>query len=187
MKVSPANEPDARKRQDSLSLLDNGEQVHNPFLRQDLPPETRDIGLAEARYLTPEIFSSRSEIAGQIRHRASLNESTWILAGWEELDRTRISLRKQADRFEFCGMRYALTRCLNCDSVFVGRQRCDLRICDACLQEVRGRIEEAAVGHGKLPRSDQVTEAHVPHLDCQIASSLPSFSFRCKATFQMRS
>lgn len=75
-----------------------------------------------------------------MRYIASLNESSWILSGYEEIDRKRLSLRRQADRFEACGLQYAIVRCRDCKGPIVGPKRCDVRICDSCARKFAAMV-----------------------------------------------
>lgn len=111
-------------------------------------PKTRDIGLAETRYRAPEELAQRIEVASAMRYIASLNESNWILKGYEEIDRKRLTLKRQADRYETCGLQYAIVRCRSCKNPLVGPKRCEVRICESCARKfavaVRTRMEQIA-------------------------------------------
>lgn len=119
-----------------------------PPERLTLRPKTRDVGLAEDRYRTPEELVHRRQVASAMRYIASLNESRWILKGYEEIDRKRLSMRRQADRFETCGLQYAIVGCHDCKGPLVGPKRCEVRICESCARKfaaaVRTRIAEIA-------------------------------------------
>lgn len=110
--------------------------------RQPHAKKSRDVGLAETRYSSPEETAQRQTIAKRIRERASLNESNMRLAGYAELDRRRKMLRSQADRFETCGLEYAVVRCRECKQPYAGRRRCESRICESCARKFGARIRK---------------------------------------------
>jgi hypothetical protein len=118
------------------------------FARQPLTPTGRDVGLAETRYRPAEELEQRLKVASAVRDIASLRESKWTQRGYEEIDRKHLSMRRQADRFESCGLQYAVVRCWECKGPLVGPKRCEVRICASCAGKfaaiVRTRIMEIA-------------------------------------------
>jgi hypothetical protein len=104
--------------------------------------ESRDVGLAETRYVTPEAFEYRRQVAQCMREIAALNESSWILPGYEEIDRKRGMLRRQADRLETCGLEYAVVYCRDCSRPLLGSRRCECRVCPDCAKKYAARIRK---------------------------------------------
>src|SRR3989304_8362639 len=97
----------------------------NPPVKQ----RKRDVGLAEERYLKPGELGWRQEVAGCLRDIAKWNDSDWISPGSERFVKRSHRLRKQADRFEVCGLQYSVIQCRGCSRVVVGGRRCGGRIC----------------------------------------------------------
>ncbi|RKX26309.1 MAG: hypothetical protein DRP45_03860 [Candidatus Zixiibacteriota bacterium] len=77
-----------------------------------------------------------------MREIAAMNESKFILPGYRELDRKRIMLRRQADRYETCGLEYAVIGCKDCKRSFLGPRRCESRICETCARKYSARIRQ---------------------------------------------
>lgn len=77
-----------------------------------------------------------------MRKIAAMNESKFILPGYRELDRKRIMLRRQADRYEACGLEYAIIGCKDCMRSFLGPRRCESRICEACARKYSAKVRQ---------------------------------------------
>ena len=101
---------------------------------------SRDVGLAGERYSSPESLSHRQSVASYIRMIASMNESMYRLPGYEEIDRKRGMLRRQAVRYEACGLEYAIIGCKECKQSFLGPKRCEIRICENCARKYSHKI-----------------------------------------------
>ena len=109
-------------------------------MRHPVSKKSRDVGLAEHRYVSQDQLAYRQKLAGHMREIAAMNESDWILPGYDEIDRKRLALRRQANRLEICGLRYAITVCGQCYQPLLGPQRCECRICDSCAKKYAGRV-----------------------------------------------
>ncbi len=83
----------------------------------------RDVGLAEHRYVQEGELACRQQVARYLREIAQHNHSDWILPGWEKAARHALSLKKQADRYETCGLEYAMIGCRECGHLLIGRRR----------------------------------------------------------------
>ena len=123
----------------------------------ELTRNCRDVGLAETRYVNSETSEYRRELAKYMREIAGLNESSWILPGYEEIDKKRMTLRRQADRLEVCGHEYTVLRCSGCKRAIVGPRRCECRVCPDCARKyaacVRSRQQE-------LFKTIRITKTH---------------------------
>jgi len=108
----------------------------------NLSPISRDVGLAEARYSSPEDLLVRQSVATQMREIAAMNESKFVLPGYQELDRKRTMLRRQADRYEGCSLEYAVINCKDCMRSFLGPRRCESRICESCARKYSAKVRQ---------------------------------------------
>jgi len=111
-------------------------------MRQSTSEKYRNVGLAEDRYLEPGELSKRQEVAKHIRKIANYNKTKRPLKGWEKINKHSASLRRQAERYEFCGIEYTLTGCKDCGGVLVGRKRCETRICESCARKYAARVRK---------------------------------------------
>lgn len=109
----------------------------------------RDVGLAEHRYVQEGELACRQQVARYLREIAQHNHSDWILPGWEKAARHALSLKKQADRYETCGLEYAMIGCRECGHLLIGRRRCETRICEWCARKYAARIRRKQVGFAK--------------------------------------
>lgn len=109
----------------------------------------RDLGLAESRYSTPEDIEFRRQTASEIRKIADYNDSDWILSGYEEIRKKRQRLRRQADRYETCGLKYTVVRCKSCHIPLIGPMRCESRICESCSRKYAARVRKNQYEHLK--------------------------------------
>lgn len=111
-------------------------------MRYDFTPKRRDVGLAEARYSSPEDLLERQSVAVCMRQIASNDEANYVLPGFEELSRRRGMLRRQADRYETCGLEYATIECKECRISFLGPKRCESRICLTCARKYSSKVRQ---------------------------------------------
>ena len=106
----------------------------------------RDVGLAENRYSSNNEFKSRQKVAEYIRVIADNNRTEWDLKGhWEGLEKRELSLKRQADRFETCGLQYTMIGCKDCRQVFFGPKRCETRICESCAKKYGARVRSKQI------------------------------------------
>lgn len=111
-------------------------------MRHDFTPKRRDVGLAEARYSSPKDLLARQSVATCMRQIASEYESKHIQPGCRKLNRKRGMLRRQADRYEVCGLEYSNIECKECVSTFLGPRRCESRICETCAKKYSAKVRQ---------------------------------------------
>jgi hypothetical protein len=95
----------------------------------------RNVGLAETKYLAEGELEYRREVARQIRFESQVNDSEWALPGTARTLRRNAMLRRQADRFETCGLEWSMIGCKDCGGIFIGPRRCEVRICEHCAMK----------------------------------------------------
>lgn len=108
--------------------------------QQPLSIETRDVGLAENRYSTPEDLRYRHEVVWHIRNILSMRKPIPRSKGYRELNKRNMKLLRQVERFEICGIQYAIIDCQSCGHTYLGPMRCESRICDSCARKYGLRI-----------------------------------------------
>ena len=115
-------------------------------MNQQTSSRYRDVGPAEHRYSSPESISKRREVAREIRKISEYNHSDWILPGWDRFARREQALKRQAGRYETCGLQYIKVGCTDCGHVFIGPRRCETRICESCARKYGARIKLGSAG-----------------------------------------
>lgn len=79
---------------------------------------------------------ARQEVRRVIIARAH----TYPSSGKSVQAKKRLRLRKQAFRYEFCGVNYIRFKCKDCGEKVFGRNRCESRICERCARKYANRI-----------------------------------------------
>lgn len=108
----------------------------------DVTPKRRDVGLAEARYSTPESLLERQAVATYMRQLASKEEPKRTLTRKKKLNHRSNKLRRQADRYETCGLQYATIECKDCRVSLIGPRRCESRICETCAKKYSSKVRK---------------------------------------------
>lgn len=118
----------------------------------------RDVGLAWDRFSTPEQRTARKIQADAIRSLALTYKSEWTPKGWNRIHLRQIKLMKLADRLEFCGDQYSIVGCAGCTTSFIGRRRCEVRICEHCCRKYARLFRE------RFLKCSQLMPANKRHL-----------------------
>jgi len=95
----------------------------------------RNIGEAWKRYMSTEEYEKRHRIANALRKMSDWNSSALNLVNWEDhIKRSRLA-KNQANRFDACGSEYIRVKCRDCNQYYIGRKRCEVRICESCSRK----------------------------------------------------
>ena len=106
----------------------------------------RDAGLAQDRYVPADELVKRLAVVQCIRETATISRADRRSPERGGILKRKRRLRKIADRYENCGLMYSKAVCPKCEQPYIGRRRCESRICESCAKKHAARIRRRQLG-----------------------------------------